>query len=55
MGIQSVTNSGACTELYQLGLQVVLHFSCQTAPPPARDWLQGLSESRLESSSIAAH
>lgn len=33
MGIQGVTNSGACTELYQLGLQVVLHFPCQTALP----------------------
>lgn len=30
MGIQSVTNGGASTELALLGVQVVLHSPCQT-------------------------
>lgn len=40
MGIQSITNSGARTELAPLGVQVVLHSPCQppTITPPKWPW-----------------
>lgn len=40
MGIQSVTNSGASTELALLGVQVILHSPCQppTAALPKWPW-----------------
>lgn len=50
MGIQSVTNGGASTELAPLGVQVVLHSPCQTpyTAPPKWPWRLGQDYFRVQ-------